>query len=468
MGRTSFRVAALVATSFAIASSDAYADPTEPPSDLASPPMEQAAPEGEMSPPAGQNASDAGTSADDLVPPEVDSGGASATQDPAAPQEDFEPHVSVTVGEPSAPPAAAPDSAPAAPTPANDVQPQPIDESSSGPSGPPGPADVGVAPSQPTAAPPTTQVPPTVPAPAPLAPAPLAPAPLAPAPLAPAPPAPDPLAPAQPAPAPLAPGLLFEPSPTHASAKPANSHLERLLSDVGWELRNVRGQMHQLRHGLEAGAPPRPDRLTRLRATLVRMTPMLVALEVHLGAAGRLDPHLQQLLDRVRSDLHSARATAAGLIATLRSSEARSTELQALLRELEAFQTRSGALAASPALGPAPTPSLPASSTALTQLEPAAAGSPPPAVAGPPEPRGGSRQAPNSSDTRAPGSSQPWSIAPGSATASSGGSFFFFAGVAAITALLLGLARPALRARLVLPPSRRYAVAFLMPLERPG
>jgi hypothetical protein len=440
MGRTSFRVAALVATSFAIASGDAYADPTEPPSDPATPPMVQAAPEGEMSTLAGQDASDEGASGEDVASPGVGPDGVSVPQDSAAPQEDYEPPVSLSVGEPSAPPAAAPDSAPAAPAAADGVQPQPIDETPSGPSGPPGPAAVGVAPSQPAAAPPTTQVSPTVPAPAPPAPGPLA-----------------------------------EPSPTHASAKPG-SKLERLLSAVGRELRDVRGQMHDLRHGLEAGAPPRANRLTRLRATLVRMAPMLVALDVQLGAAGRPSPDLTQLLDRVRGDLHSAGAAADGLIAALRSSEARSTELQLLLRELEAFQTLSGALAARPAVGPAPAPSLPAPSTAYTQLEPAPAASPATGFAGPPATGAHSRQAPDSNDPRAPDSndlrapeaSQPWSIAPGSATASSAGSFFFFAGVAGLAVLLLGVARPALRARLVLPPSRRYAVAFLMPLERPG
>jgi hypothetical protein len=440
MGRTSFRVAVLVAMSFAVAASNAYAQATEP----ATPPTEQAAPEGETSTLAGQDHSDEGASGDDVVAPDLGSGGLSAPQDSApqdsapqdsAPQdsayptEEYHSPVSLTVGEPPAPSEAAPERAPAAPAVPDQVQPQRIDETPSGASGPSGPATIGVASSQPAPVPPATEVPPL---------------------------------------APPAPGPPFEPRPTRAGPKPGGN-LERLLSDVGRELRDVRGQMHELRRGLEAGAPPRANRLTRLRTTLVRMAPMLVALEVQLGAAGRLSPHLRQLLDRVRIDLHSAGATAAGLIGALRSSRARSAELQLLLRELEAFQTLTSTLVASnPALGPAPKPPLPAPSTAYTQLEHAPAASTRPGVAGPPAPRADSRQAPDSSDTRAPEASQPWSIAPGSATASPAGSFFFFAGVAAITALLLGVARPELRARLVLPPSRRYAVAFLMPLERPG
>jgi hypothetical protein len=61
----------------------------------------------------------------------------------------------------------------------------------------------------------------------------------------------------------------------------------------------------------------------------------------------------------------------------------------------------------------------------------------------------------------------PWSAAPGAGTASPGGSFSFAAAVA-LAMLLIALALPALLTRLDLPPSRRYSVALIAPLERPG
>jgi hypothetical protein len=244
--------------------------------------------------------------------------------------------------------------------------------------------------------------------------------------------------------------------------------LEGLLSDVRQELRNAQGQINDLRRDLDDGAPPPPDHLTRLRATLVQIAPMLVALEVRLQAAGRLTPHLRDLLHRVRSDLRGVQVTAHGLVTALRRSGARGPELRLLMRELEHLGAIGSALVWTPGVRPAGAPLVAGSSPAYSQLQPAPVAGPPPAAAPPAERRAADRPPPEP-DGRGNVEPPPWSTAPsaGSATASPGGAFFF-AGAAALTMLLIGLGLPALRARLELPPGRRYTAAFLAPLERPG
>jgi hypothetical protein len=244
--------------------------------------------------------------------------------------------------------------------------------------------------------------------------------------------------------------------------------LEGLLSDVRQELRSAQGQINDLQRRMDDGAPPPPDRLTRLRATLVQIAPMLVALEVRLQAAGRLTPHLRHLLHRVRSDLRGVRVTAHGLVTALRRSGARGPELRLLLRELEHFVAIGSDLAWTPGVRPAAAPLVAGASPAYSQLQPAPVAGPPPAVA-PTAERRAPDHPPPESDGRRNDEPPPWSSAPsaGSATASPGGAFFF-AGAAFLTMLLIGLGLPALRARLELPPGRRYTAAFLAPLERPG
>jgi hypothetical protein len=244
--------------------------------------------------------------------------------------------------------------------------------------------------------------------------------------------------------------------------------LEGLLSDVRQELRSAQGQINDLRRDLDDGAPPPPDRLTRLRATLVQIAPMLVALEVRLQAAGRLTPHLRHLLQRVRSDLRGVRVTAQGLVTALRWHGARGPELRLLLRELEHFGAIGPDLAWTPGVRPAAAALVAGASPAYSQLQPAPVAGPPPAAARPDE-RRAADPPPPTDDGRGSVEPPPWSSAPsaGSATASPGGAFFF-AGVASLTMLLIGLGLPALRARLELPPGRRYTAAFLAPLERPG
>ena len=279
--------------------------------------------------------------------------------------------------------------------------------------------------------------------------------------------------PGAPSPVPLAlpikPGPLGgEVSSTDAATQPGDS-LEQLLSEVGRRLHSVQGKMDDLRRRLALGAPPPTKRLIDLRASLVRIAPMLAALEASLDAAGRLSPHLRQLLNQVSDDLRGVRVTAAGLITALRHSGARGSEVRLLLQALEHFRTFGLALPSIPALGPAPAPNSGGASPGYAAVQPAPAVSPPPAPAS--APQRGAAGPPTTGSRDGHGSQEPppspWSPDPGSATASPGGTFLF-AAMASLTMLLVGLMLPALRARLDLAPGRGYTVAFLAPLERPG
>jgi hypothetical protein len=282
--------------------------------------------------------------------------------------------------------------------------------------------------------------------------------------------APEPVAtpPVPPAP-PRGSGALSEVSPSNAGTQPGEG-LEQLLSEVGRRLHNVQGKIDDLRHHIAQGAPPPKSRLIDLRSSLGRIAPMLAALEASLDAAGRLSPHLRQILHRVEGNLHGVRVTAAGLITALRHSGARGPEVRLLLRELEQFRTLDLAVPSSPAAAPAPASPSAGANVGYVALEPVQAASPPPASVSSP-PRGAAGPQPTRSrggrGSEEPPPPTPWSPVPGSATASPGGAFFF-AAVASLTMLLIGLLLPALRARLDLPPGRRYQVAFLAPLERPG
>jgi hypothetical protein len=434
MDRNSLRVAALATTAFlAIACSDAFAQAPESPSDPATPAAGQPALKGVIPASPGQDDSSEG-SADEAaaLALEEDSGAVSAPQDPATPQEEVQPSVSVTVGDPPPASAPAPERAPAAPG-APGAGGNRIDETPAADSEAPPAAATAFAASSSAVDPPAADVPPLVP-------------------------------PGSASPRPVA-----EVSPTRGG-RPTRDGLGQLLSEVGRELRSAQGQIDDLRSGLDEGAPPPTRRLTRLRETLVRIAPMLLALEVRLHAAGELSPQLRQLLKRVRSDLRGVHVTSASLAAELRRSGARSAELRQLLQEVEAFRALASTLALNPGVSPPPAPAPPAtgSSPEFTPLQPGPAASAPPAASEPPAPRAGDRHAPGSSARPALAELLQWSLASGSATVGSGGSFFFVAAVAALTVLLIGIALPALRTRLELPRHRRYAVAFLTPLERPG
>jgi hypothetical protein len=241
--------------------------------------------------------------------------------------------------------------------------------------------------------------------------------------------------------------------------------LERLLPDVERQLRGVQAQIGDLQRQLAVGAPPPPKSLMRLRLKLESIAPALTALEARVDATGHLSPELRQLIDRVHTRLDGTRASAAALTAALRRSGLEGPEVQLLLRELGDFQ----------ALGPGllpdaqGTPALPAPPGdvvhASVQTAPPAASvqhaAPPPA-----------RRASGHPATVSQGPGPPDGLAahvsaPGSASASPSGGFAV-AGLAALAALLCGLALPRLLSRLQLPPMRCYAATFLVPLERPG
>ena len=248
--------------------------------------------------------------------------------------------------------------------------------------------------------------------------------------------------------------------------------LEPLLPGVERELRTVQAQIDDLGRRLDRGAPAPTRRLIRLRSSLARITPVLLALGVQLDAAGRLSPRLRALLHRVRVRLVGARASAADLVGALRRAGARGPELRLLLRELGRFRMLHAALASKLGAERASAPSGPGANAAYTQVLPAPAAAPRHAATAPPGRRAAGRPATGSRgrggpDEPAPWSSAPGSSAPGSASANPGGASSA-ASVALLATLLIGLALPRLRACLALSPGRRYTVAFLAPLERPG
>jgi hypothetical protein len=435
MDRTSFRVAALVATAlFAIACSDARADTVDTASD---PDQATTSVETSAQETSSEESSQGGGAVTTLS---EDSSILSTTLDPPPPPETVQPNPSPPA-PPTTPTTTAPATPPASPPAsqggAGDPPPQRLNETPAAASEPAADQASAVA-SQASSNDPSTEQ--------------------APAPVATSQVPPD---------TPVKSATLGEISPAHAATPPGDS-LEQLLSEVGRRLHHVQGKIDDLRHRLAHGAPPPTKRLIDLRASLVRIAPMLAALEASLDAAGRLSPHLRQLLHRVSGDLRGARVTAEGLITALRHSGARGPEVRLLLEELEHFRTLDLALPSTPVVASAPAPSLAVASPGLA-VQPAPVVSPPPASADAPD-RGAGGPQPNGS-RGGRGSEEPppspWSPAPGSATASPGGTFLF-AAVASLTMLLIGLLLPALRARLDLPPGRRYNVAFLAPLERPG
>ena len=251
------------------------------------------------------------------------------------------------------------------------------------------------------------------------------------------------------------------------AGEPPGDGLEQLISYVRRGLRSVRGQIDDLQRRLDDGAPPPQNRLIELRASLVQIAPMLVALEMRLDAAGRLSPHLRSLLRRVRTELHGASVKAAGLVAALRNSGAHGAEVRLLLRELENFRALGSVPAASPWMARAPAAPVSSVSVAYRSVQPGPVASIPPPSPGSPERDGGGRQRAGPHHGQGGEEPPPWSPTPGSATASPGGAFLF-AGLASLAILLIGLTMPALRALLELLPGRPYSVAFLEPLERPG
>jgi hypothetical protein len=261
------------------------------------------------------------------------------------------------------------------------------------------------------------------------------------------------------------------PAPMEATSAPralapgGDRSPQALLSDVARELSTLRAEIDELERLLDGGVAPPPSRLIRLRSRLERLAPTLLALEARLEAAGRLSPRAQELLRRVRARLSRARVSTSGLIATLRQSGVRGPELRLLLDELERFRAIGAALAAT--LGPEREPSGPGVDAPYLPSQPAPATARPYAVAVPAEPPTAASPASESPAGGGSDAPRPWSPAPASASAGPG-SAFFAAGLASLSALLIGLTAARLGERLRLPPGRRYMAMFLTPLDRPG
>lgn len=247
-------------------------------------------------------------------------------------------------------------------------------------------------------------------------------------------------------------------------AEVAKAPLGTVLPKVNRELRNVEAQINDLRRRIDQGEPAPALSILRLSLTLAKLAPALVALDGRLEAAG-LTPGLEREVRRLQARLAGTQASVDGLMAELRRSEAYGFELGMLMAELESFSALELEFAAPRAeLAPARAPNafeLPAAPPqAAPSLSRSVAGEPPPTqVAG----NGPALRSPDLAGSEAP----PTAPSSGSGSASPGGAFSA-AGVAALTALLIGLFLSRLSAALPAAPSRRRPVMFLSPLERPG
>jgi len=265
--------------------------------------------------------------------------------------------------------------------------------------------------------------------------------------------------------APQAPAKLVPPAQGSAPVRaPAWSPLGELLPRLDHQLTNIQSQIDDLQRTLTKGLLAPTDRLLQLGTSLRELAPALLALTTQLHSLDQLSPRLRRLLRRVTARLGRVRASAADLSVALRRSGLRGPEVRLLLRELEAFQDLRLGLAVDVSAAPGPQPA---------PLEQSLAAQPPP-VAAPPQPIAAAPEVgrPGRPTVEPPGRDggdfhAPASPAPGSAVLSPGGAFSAM-GMVALAALLLGVAISLLRTRLALPPGRGYAVAFLMPLERPG
>jgi hypothetical protein len=268
-------------------------------------------------------------------------------------------------------------------------------------------------------------------------------------------------------------GVASHDAGTPPPARPAAHGLARVLPRAERELRIVQTQIDDLQHLLDQGALSPPEALTRVRSSLERIAPVLLALNVQLQHAGRLSPHLRELLRRVRDRLTATNASAAELRATLRHAGLRGAEWRLLLHQLQSFLTLRLPLIAAPAVAqapaPAPAPAQAASGVgpAFVQAQPGAAAVARQPVATPSPAPAAAPRVTGASDRARPAELTPLSSAGGSASVSPGGAFSG-PGAATLATLLIGLMLVGLSARLTARPIRRYSAVFAAPLERPG
>jgi hypothetical protein len=238
------------------------------------------------------------------------------------------------------------------------------------------------------------------------------------------------------------------------------------LPGVVRDLRTLQGDVEDIARQLARGGTPPPGRLNRLRSSLERLAPVLLALNARGDGLLGAGEGTRRLLHRVRARLGTAQVATAGLIVALRRSGLQGPAALALIRELESFGALGHGLDLTPGpILPAPTaaPVVPARPAVV--LARTSSSSPnEPSVARPPAgaaPRAG--DAPKGTSGHSPA---PWSFAGGSSSASASAALSV-AGIAALAALLLALALPRLLTRLQLPPGRGHAVALVLALERP-
>jgi hypothetical protein len=254
-----------------------------------------------------------------------------------------------------------------------------------------------------------------------------------------------------------------------SGSQPLGSGLEPMLGGVERELRSVQSQIDNLQRRLDSGAAAPRRGLIRLRSSLERVAPVLVALEVRLRSAGPLGPRLRMLQRRLRARVAGARASAGDLVAALRRSSWRGYELRLLLRELASFRRLEAGPASNERTRAALAPSGRGDNAAYTETQPAPAVTPPHTATAPLERRAAGRPATRPRGHGGDGAYPPRSSSStfASATASPGGALSA-AGAGLMATLLIALAAPRLWARLALAAGHRPTVAFLSPLERPG
>jgi hypothetical protein len=272
--------------------------------------------------------------------------------------------------------------------------------------------------------------------------------------LDPTPPPPQPtIAPPQPTPAPPQPTTAPpQPagSPDHSPVRspdpvaPADPKPEqavepgaRMLRRVDARLRGAERRLRRVHEYVDAGKAPPPGLLVGLRRSVQRLLPAVAVLERH--AAEGVAPVAG--LDAIRERLEYVRGAAAALVAAFQG--------RAVERTLQhALATRAPADPAAVAY----TQTHSAPGQAQSEMAPIATRSP-------------------VRTQKLPEGPRPWPAPP--ATPSGGvavgpsGSFFSFAGPAAL-ALLLGLAIPRVLRRLARLPAGRQSESFWSPPERPG
>ncbi len=278
--------------------------------------------------------------------------------------------------------------------------------------------------------------------------------------------APDPLAPA-------GPNSDLKPEPAVEPERRAHRHASdgdaRMVRRLDARLRVVERGLRRVRAYVDAGAAPPPRLLVQLRRGVQRLLPAIAVLERHAAQGLGSVPGLDLISER----LESARGAAAALVAAFqRRAAERTPQTDALIEQLVALQH------ALPTRTPADRARRRTTQTLLAHRRPTASHSRVVAYtqahAGPTQAQSGNTAATEGAAARTqklPEGPRPWPAPP--ATPSSGaavgpsGSFFTFAGPAAL-ALLLGLAIPRVLRRLARLPAGRQPESFWSPPERPG